>query len=724
VPSGRLLITSYLLSLLAGLSCAAGAQAANPPTMMASLRPEPVWHRTSPKTGEVEGPVLYQIIFRSSATPGNVPKIANNFTLANSPIAVTGSGIQVSGDVQSSGHFIGDGSQLTNLPSSAGGTVTSVGFSAAASDFVVTGAPITGNGTLNLNWNIAPTNSNTASAIVKRDASGNFSAGSITAAHFIGDGSLLTNLPGGGGGGGTVTSVGLTAAASDFVVTGSPVTGSGTLNLNWNIAPTSSNTPNSIVKRDANGTVSIGNVIAQKFFGDGSQLINLPIGITNVGLAAPASDFVVSGSPVTSSGTLSFNWNVVPSSSNVGNAIVKRDASGNFSAGSITATASAGPGVIGNGSGSSAGVTGVGGSGGGQGVVGNGSGGGNGVIGSGSDNGNGVVGTGGGKSGDGGFFSGGALNGDGVFAAGNGMGVGIRANGGNNNGNGVVGSGSGAGNGVVGNGSGTGAGVVGNGGAGSGVGGSFNGGTPNGDAITGVGAGTGSGVKGFGGVGGGSGGFFDGSGQGFGVLATGGSNSGAGGRFIGGSPNGDGVQAFGSGTGSAGDFFGTVSITGNLHVTGTVIKGGGSFKIDHPLDPANKYLSHSFVESPDMMNIYNGNVMTDQRGVATVELPGYFSALNRDFRYQLTVIGEFAQAIVAKEVRNNRFTIRTNKPGVKVSWQVTGIRQDAYANAHRIPVEEDKPAEERGHYLHPELFGQPQEKSVGWIQRPYGKKSE
>jgi len=87
-----------------------------------------------------------------------------------------------------------------------------------------------------------------------------------------------------------------------------------------------------------------------------------------------------------------------------------------------------------------------------------------------------------------------------------------------------------------------------------------------------------------------------------------------------------------------------------------------------------------------------------KHGNATIELPDYFAALNRDFRYQLTVIGEFAQAIVAKEIHNNRFTIRTNKPRVKVSWQVTGIRQDAYPNAHRIQIEEDKPAEERGHY--------------------------
>jgi hypothetical protein len=147
-----------------------------------------------------------------------------------------------------------------------------------------------------------------------------------------------------------------------------------------------------------------------------------------------------------------------------------------------------------------------------------------------------------------------------------------------------------------------------------------------------------------------------------------------------------------------------LDVAGDANISGTLTKGAGSFKIDHPLDPANKYLYHSFVESPDMMNIYNGNVITDKRGLATVILPQYFSALNRDFRYQLTVVGQFAQAIVARKVVDNRFVIRTDKPQVEVSWQVTGIRQDAYANAHRIPVEVDKPRQEQGHYLHPELF--------------------
>jgi hypothetical protein len=119
-----------------------------------------------------------------------------------------------------------------------------------------------------------------------------------------------------------------------------------------------------------------------------------------------------------------------------------------------------------------------------------------------------------------------------------------------------------------------------------------------------------------------------------------------------------------------------------------------------------------------MMNIYNGNVTTDGQGRAVVQLPEWFEALNRDFRYQLTVIGQFAQAIVASEMANHSFTIQTDKPNVKVSWQVTGIRQDAWANAHRIPVEELKPEKERGLYLHPELFGAPAENSIAAAYHP------
>jgi trimeric autotransporter adhesin len=140
-------------------------------------------------------------------------------------------------------------------------------------------------------------------------------------------------------------------------------------------------------------------------------------------------------------------------------------------------------------------------------------------------------------------------------------------------------------------------------------------------------------------------------------------------------------------------------------VTFQLSKAGGSFQIDHPLDPAHKYLYHSFVESPDMMNVYNGTVTLDSDGRATVELPDWFETLNRDFRYQLTAIGAAAPDLhVAGEVANGTFGIAGGRPGLKVSWQVTGIRQDAWANANRIPVEAHKPAKDRGRYLHPDLY--------------------
>lgn len=151
-----------------------------------------------------------------------------------------------------------------------------------------------------------------------------------------------------------------------------------------------------------------------------------------------------------------------------------------------------------------------------------------------------------------------------------------------------------------------------------------------------------------------------------------------------------------------------VDSDGDAFLSGNLTQGFVSTKIDHPLDPANKYLSHSVVESPDLMNIYNGIVTTDATGSATVTMPMWFEALNRDFRYQLTVIGQFAQAIISEEMTGGKFSIKTDKSNVKVSWQVTGIRQDAYANAHRIKVEEEKPAAERGTYLHPDLFTQPE----------------
>ena len=179
---------------------------------------------------------------------------------------------------------------------------------------------------------------------------------------------------------------------------------------------------------------------------------------------------------------------------------------------------------------------------------------------------------------------------------------------------------------------------------------------------------------------------------------------------------------------------GNVRITGRLQIDGNVITGnlqkaGGSFKIDHPLDPANKYLSHSFVESPDMKNVYDGVVVLDNKGEAMIELPDWFGALNKDFRYQLTAIGAPQPNLyIAEEIsdgvanysntssnnKNNssRFKVAGGTSGMKVSWQVTGIRKDPWANAHRIKVEEDKPDKERGYYIYPDLYGKAAEKGI------------
>ena len=140
----------------------------------------------------------------------------------------------------------------------------------------------------------------------------------------------------------------------------------------------------------------------------------------------------------------------------------------------------------------------------------------------------------------------------------------------------------------------------------------------------------------------------------------------------------------GSSSGYAGWF------EGDVNINGTLSKQAGSFKIDHPLDPENKYLYHSFVESPDMKNIYDGTITLDENGEAIVELPDYFEALNKDFRYQLTCIGGYAPVYISKEVHDNMFKIAGGTPGLKVSWQVTGIRHDTYAEENRIPVEEYK----------------------------------
>ncbi len=217
----------------------------------------------------------------------------------------------------------------------------------------------------------------------------------------------------------------------------------------------------------------------------------------------------------------------------------------------------------------------------------------------------------------------------------------------------------------------------------------------------------------------------------YGVYGSGGTT---GGRFAGitgvyGFSNTSGGAAvygdIGGNFGTYGGYFqGDVKIERNLVVVGSVFKGGGGFKIDDPIDPANKYLYHSFVESPDMKNIYDGVVTFDAKGEATVTLPDWFDKVNKDFRYQLTCIGGFAPVYVADKIKNNSFKIAGGTPGLEVSWQVTGIRKDPYAEVHRIPVEEAKTGKERGKYLLPEEYGVSKTLGINYEEEKQAKMDE
>jgi hypothetical protein len=177
------------------------------------------------------------------------------------------------------------------------------------------------------------------------------------------------------------------------------------------------------------------------------------------------------------------------------------------------------------------------------------------------------------------------------------------------------------------------------------------------------------------------------------------------------STQGFAVWAIATGGAEAAQFDGKVTVQGEL------VKSSGGFVIDHPLHPESMYLYHSFVESPDMMNIYNGKVVLDANGQASVMLPSYFKALNQDFRYQLTPIGAPAPNLhVAERISGDFFKVAGGKPGLEVSWQVTGIRKDTYAEAHRIAPEVRKERINQGRYLHPREFGKSAELKIRHVK--------
>lgn len=279
--------------------------------------------------------------------------------------------------------------------------------------------------------------------------------------------------------------------------------------------------------------------------------------------------------------------------------------------------------------------------------------------------------------------------GNGVWGENSGTGVGVRGQS-TSTGIGVFGFNNGAGNGILGNNTGTGRGVEGQ------------------SALTGIGvfglnSGTGVGVQG------------QSVTSGIGVI---GFNTGA----------GVGVQGQNSSTGTAVVGINT-SLTGNGVVGETALGSAGfavfangdmgasgikPFYIDHPTEPATKYLRHFALESNEVLNVYRGNVILDVNGEAIVTLPNYFEAINTNFSYNLTSIGSKSEVFIKEEIQNNKFKIAGGLPNQKISWQVYAERNDAYLQQfpEKRAVEINKDANDSGKYLMPALFNQPKEKGI------------
>jgi hypothetical protein len=383
--------------------------------------------------------------------------------------------------------------------------------------------------------------------------------------------------------------------------------------------------------------------------------------VTSVGLSAPSSDFTVTGSPVTSSGTLGLNWTVPPTYSDIANAIVKRDGSGGFGANSVAANT--------------------------------------------INTGNAFVG---GQLGVGTTTPRGSLD---VW------GGALRVTGTDHNGTAFVSSSAGTAyfsNNVLANGIAVSpSGTVGIGTSAPQAELNLNaGGNANDDTLL-LGNNTSKGLQ------------LRDNGTAVDLESIGVPlyvnlvtkqpaylNPGGGQIFVGPSPyfNGNGapLQVGNNSNGYSADFQGQVEINGAL-----VVYGSKDFRIDHPLDPTNKYLYHASIESSEVLNQYSGNVVLDDKGEARVGFPAWFAAVNVDFRYQLTAVGAPGPNLyIAEKIKDRSFRIAGGTPGAEVSWQVTARRNDAYMKAHPFVVEKDKPEDTRGYYTDPSLYGAPKEQGI------------
>lgn len=172
---------------------------------------------------------------------------------------------------------------------------------------------------------------------------------------------------------------------------------------------------------------------------------------------------------------------------------------------------------------------------------------------------------------------------------------------------------------------------------------------------------------------------------------------------------GVGVYASGgtSTTGYAGYF------NGRLYAN-YIMKGGGGFTIDHPLDPDNHFLNHGFVEAPEMSNLYKGQTVLDAKGQAVIDMPDYFMAMNKDAIVTLTSRSGAMPNLWADgdPCVDGKFTIKEGTPGGRVAWFVMAVRNDAYVKEYGMPTKQEKKSHEKGLLMHPELHGYGEEKKM------------
>ena len=129
-----------------------------------------------------------------------------------------------------------------------------------------------------------------------------------------------------------------------------------------------------------------------------------------------------------------------------------------------------------------------------------------------------------------------------------------------------------------------------------------------------------------------------------------------------------------------------LDVVGNINCTGTLSKGSGSFRIDHPLaNMSNTHnLYHSFIEGPQADLIYRGKVDLEN-GSASINLDtvsnmtsGTFEALNRNV--QCFTSNESDWDAVKGSVSGNILTIscQNTSSTATVSWLVIGERKDKH----------------------------------------------